>query len=411
MDAALALLIAIVEVDCRFRTGSVLVPSVSLAEVVALATAFTGLLVALAMKRYAVRGILSAAIKNAPAVVPYWASVAVVAAGGLVLGSTNGLHALKDQMPAGVVLSLFLLLPATSGRQQRAELALSGVALAVVVLAVIQAFFGGPYLVELNVTAYTKQVWDTSGLISNPVAGPFAHPNSLAVFLVPVGVLAAGRTLDSLRGRRMGIVPIVHLACASGALLALFLGGAKLGLGTLVLGIAFRVGCEMLGLRCTVRRALAGLLALVLCLAATIILWLGAATARGLDYKAGTLADRWLLDVRAVRFLADQPRVLALGGGDEAFVQSTPLRLQVHNEFLLQVVQFGLLSGALFVVMVVAAYVGMGVHAWSYSWALSGLVAMLLVEPASGTQMQGVVMTVIGLCALQRRLTVAKRNL
>ena len=88
----------------------------------------------------------------------------------------------------------------------------------------------------------------------------------------------------------------------------------------------------------------------------------------------------------------------------DAFAQSTPTRLEVHNEFFLQIMRFGLVAGVLLAAMVALAYGGMGAGAWSYAWALSGLVVMLLVEPASGAQSQGALMTILGVCALHGRM-------
>jgi hypothetical protein len=360
------------------------------------------------MGRAASWRLLRSAYADAPAAALYWAWVVLVVMAGMASGALDNLHAMKDQMPAGLVLSLCVLLPATRVRMQRVELGLSSVGLLVAALAFAQAFLGGPYPRQLSETAYFKQTWDTSALISNLVVGPFANPNGMALFMTPVGLLAAGRTLDALQSGKLGVASVVHLLCALSAALAVFLGGAKLGLGTLILGTALRVGCQALRIRCTGPRALAGLLALLLCLAVTIVASLGAAASRGLDYKAGTLVDRWLLDVHAVEFLRQEPRVLLVGGGAEAFVQSNPNMLDVHNEFLMQVLRFGGVAAVLFAATVVAAYAGMGNGTWSYAWALSGLVALLLVEPASGAQSQGTVMTILGLCFLRRRLSTAE---
>ncbi len=405
MDAALALLIAIVEVDWRYRTSSALVPSVTFAEVVALVIAITGGLAALAGGRPIAAAALNRAFVTARASMFYLASVPCVVIASLVLGSVDGIHALKDMLPAGVLLALCLFLPATRTRLGRAELALSMVGLAVAVLAVVQALSGGPYLVEFGRTVYAKQGWLAE--IRYPAVGPFRHPNGLALFLVPVGILAAGSSIDSIMGRGAWRAGFIHTACAVFATLAVALSAAKLGAGTLLIGIAFRVILAMAHISCTPARAFAVLGVLILSLAAMIALAVGGFTGREGGIPAGTLVARWSLNVSAVEFLATNPIVLLLGGGVGAFVATTPGELQVHNEFLCQVLRFGLVSGFLFVGMIGSAFRGLDRRAWSYALSLCGLFVMLLVEPAEGSQSQAAIMTIMGLCALRRRAVVA----
>jgi hypothetical protein len=408
MDAALALLITIVEVDWRFRTSSALVPSVTVAEGVAAAVTIVALLVVLAAKRPVTAGLLRRTFASAPAPVLYMAWLPCVAAAGLALGSAEGFHALKDSMPALVLLALCLLLPATSARLDRAELALSTVGCLVSLMALSQASFGWPYPIRPGGAVLSKEGWDALADIRNPAVGPFAHPNALAFFLVPVGILAVGRAFDALRERRAWRVGMIHMSCGALSIIAVFLAGAKIGAGALVVGTMIRGIVEAARIRCTPARAVAALALLIVSLGAIVTVALTVPMSNRWSLSPGTLLERWLLNVSAVNFLGSNPTVLILGGGLSSFVDTSARGFQVHNEFLSQVMRFGLLSGLLFLGMVGAAFRGLDERSWSNALSLCGLVLVLAVEPGGGAQQQGAIASILGLCVLRQRATMAR---
>jgi hypothetical protein len=119
------------------------------------------------------------------------------------------------------------------------------------------------------------------------------------------------------------------------------------------------------------------------------------------DWAApGTLLERAFLDAKAIETLLGSTRTLLLGGAVESFRQFSQVGLGVHNEYLHLALRYG--------VVVAAAFIGLWSRAirldsrigWSVAPTIIGIVAILLVEPAAGAQLQGMLFFVLAYTAI-----------
>ena len=320
---------------------------------------------------------------------------------GLLTGSSEGMHGVRDML-GGVLLGVALVVIVDSrAALERVEWTLAASVSLVSTLALVQWWFGGPYLRALDANAYFKHALSGVALVEHPVVGSMTHPNSFAVFLGPLTALCgggAGRPGTS-RAARIGLA----LAAVLGVL-ALACTNAKMAAAVFVTVTAW----SALGARNTRYRRRDGFVALAavcggLVLSATAIVLFAESMP---DWAApGTLLERAFLDAKAIETLVASARTLLLGGAVESFRQYSPVGLGVHNEYLHLALRYGLVVAVAFASLWVRATRLHPSIGWSVAPALIGIVAILLVEPAAGAQLQGMLFFVLAYASIVSGVT------
>lgn len=207
-------------VELRFRPmqGA---PSFTFTEVIAY-PAFVAVVVEFFTRARLARRLLEV-LRSNPLVLAYVAWAVLAAIAGLVR-STTTMRALKDLVPG---CTLYVLVLGTVVSYRRMAVLLTAVLIGTVpslLLAPVQAVWGGPYLIEVHEGAEGK-LGLSGDTLDQAATGLFVHPNALGVYLVPVIVFLAAWALGRLGSLR------THRVLAGGLLgmaaLALLLSYAK----------------------------------------------------------------------------------------------------------------------------------------------------------------------------------------
>ena len=311
-------------------------------------------------------------------------------------GTPEGLHALKDSMAGIILYGLMCLLISTPRRLERVQQVMLGGATLMSVLAISQYVAGAPYLAPLSETAYLKHGLDTIDLVRHPVVGMFGHPNGLAMYMVPALILCVGSPPPRIGGRRWSGGLLLRIVCAVFASISLLLSQAKIAIVVGALGSIAIIVVRRRRIAYTPARCLLGFLVLLVLAAAVISVGIALVLGRGAVVATGTLLERWYLASAAVDVLQTHPWVALFGGANAADLE-VGTGLAVHNVFLANALEHGVVGALLFGMIFVQALRQRSEGAWRYAIPVLSLLTLLMAEPGIGTQMQLLVFFYAGL--------------
>ena len=185
---------------------------------------------------------------------------------------------------------------------------------------------------------------------------------------------------------------------------ALFLTQAKAPAVWAVVGSVLVVGTARFRVEFSARRSLALLSAGVGTVIVAALLLVMASRWLPEDLRIGTIVTRLVLDSQAVDFLRSHHYALIFGGAVSEFQSYSGLDLGLHNEYLSQVLRNGLPAAILFCILMLRSVAVQARLGWPYSLPLIMLALILLLESASGTQLQTVVFMTAGFADCYRRV-------
>jgi hypothetical protein len=312
----------------------------------------------------------------------------------LFFSNADGLHSLKDSMPALILFGATRLWVRSPDDLRRIANGVGSTLVLLSLLAISQYIFGGPHLNPLQDNSYDKFAISGEGRVAEPVVGTFASPNSFAVFFAPLFILCLTARAE-LGGGKLEWMALGLMA------VALVLTQAKL-----VLGVTAITGACALAL-CTLRvrpnRSIsAGILVgalSVLSLAVVYLMLHETDLPKGLTM--GTMRGRLGLAAEGIHVLGRFSDVAWFGGGVELYRELLPISFHVHNEYLAQALMWGLPGAVLFsVILVRACWAGRNIL-WTTKLPVIAASLILLVESAGGTQRQGMLFLVLGLSMIE----------
>lgn len=322
----------------------------------------------------------------------------------LVFKDTTSLHALKDAVPG---LILYACVTIAVSTEERHRIVVSTLVLMVGTLgalACLQHVTGWPYVNPVDENAYFKHAAFSVELVKHPVVGTLGHPNALGVLLMPLLLLSLGMASG-------GRSPASRLKSSWGTLVGLSLGVGALVLTQAKMSIAIFGACTGLliavrGMRVTYKpwRGITALLGLAFLAGVTI--WAIAVVGESLPAMVDlrTLGERMFLNYQAFDVVRETPRVLLLGGGLGLYSESSAVELGIHNEFIKHGIEFGAISALAYIILLGAGIAGNGRSGeWGSCIAVIGILLILLVEAASGSQLQSVVFLVLAMANLDSR--------
>jgi hypothetical protein len=255
---------------------------------------------------------------------------------GLGLGrSSDSLQACKDLVAAfGLYAMIFATVDSDARRLGVLGAALAGAALQLG-LALLQAATGGPYLVELseNIDAKLDFAGDT---VTQVPTGLFAHPNGLAILLLPVvlfAAVAAWSGLGKIRRASLGMAGV--LAVTLVVLKATYVKGV---LAWLAVGLAFLV------LPRRFDRWRAALAAGVVVGGVTALTWLSIRAFLDGEEVFGTIVTRVELWLAAIAAIRSDSFVVVFGSGNALLERQDLVTFEypnAHNAWLNQALSYG----------------------------------------------------------------------
>lgn len=314
-------------------------PSFAVVELVVTPAALCLLAEAMIRPRFAAR-LRELHAANRPLV--WYAGYAALASIIGLSRSADSLQACKDLVAAFGLYAMIVLTVDSHGRRLGLLLAYLSGALLHLGLALLQAQTGGPYLVPLSENIEAKL--DFAGNVVTQIpTGLFAHPNGLAILLLPVALFAAAATWPGLGWtRRPNLVMAGVLAVTLLVLKVTYVKGvfAWLAAGLLFLLLprrfdrwrtALAVGVVVLGIT--------GLTAMSL-----------RAFVEG-EHVFGTILTRVELWLAAVDAIRSDNFVAVFGSGNALLQQHDLLTFEypnAHNAWLNQALSYGIPALALY---------------------------------------------------------------
>jgi O-antigen ligase len=307
-------------------------PSFAIVELVVHPILLCLLAEAIARPRFAARvGELFAANRPLVLYVGYAALASII--GGA--RSSDSLQACKDLIAAFGLYALIVLTVDSHARQLGILIAFLCGALVHIGLAVVQAQTGGPYLVPLSENIEAKL--DFAGnLVTKIPTGLLAHPNGLAILLLPVALFSIAATWPGLGWVRR---PSIAMACTFAmTLLVLKLTYVKGVFAWLAAGLVFLVLPRRFD---RWRTALA---------VGAVVGGVAALTAMSLqaflegEHVFGTILSRIELWLAAIEVLRSDNFVVVFGSGDALFAQQSLITFDypnAHNAWLNQALTYG----------------------------------------------------------------------
>jgi len=118
--------------------------------------------------------------------------------------------------------------------------------------------------------------------------------------------------------------------------------------------------------------------------------------------QLGTMRGRLGLAAEATLFIAAERGVALVGGGAATFQETRGLQFNVHNEFLLQGLKWGVLGAGLFT-LVMGSTLLRTRGQWAGPLAISAALLIYMVETATGNQQQTALFLLLGLAQAQSR--------
>jgi len=400
------LLIVLTGLDHRLLAGQAGAVSLSLAEALSyLILALLALVFAVTppTKKHAFMATLRAS--NAFIIVYFgWALIGSLMS-LVAFGKTDGLHDLKDAMPGFILYWAMLAIVDRRARLWAAHKVVLVTLAAMSVLGILQATFGSPYFNPIDEKAFLKTVLAGTATVSNPVVATLGHPNAFAVFLAPLLVLTVG-FLGYYRRIAMKAAPRV---LAYGALLlsftGLFLTQAKAPIAWGLLGTFLMIVVVRSRLAFSVRRSLGITTVAVAAVVGAVVILVVAGQQVPESTPLGTVVIRLILNYQAVEWVASDHFALVFGGAVNAFEAHSGLDLGVHNEYVSQLLRFGLPGGLLFIGLMVRAICIQARPGWLYSLPLFTLALIYMLESASGSQLQSLVFLLAAFADCHSRIT------
>ena len=250
--------------------------------------------------------------------------------------SADALHAFKELFPAIALYALVVMTVDSYGRIIGLLVANLAGAMVTVLLCVLQAATGGPYLVSQS--EHIDKKLDLAGdHMAQIPTGLFGHPNAVALVLLPVAVFLVIATWPGLvPGRRLRLAMLGLLASTMFVLVGTYAKGALVwlaaGVGLLLLPRWF----DRHRLALSVATVVLGIIALTV---------LSVAYFEEGDPRAGSFVSRIELWRAAIMVIAADKSVAFLGNGhggalmEEISLVDFP---NAHNAWLNQVLTFGL---------------------------------------------------------------------
>ena len=332
------------------------------------------------------------------AIYAIWAT-AVSLANLVLVRDSSSLHALKDAVP-GLILAGIVI--CTVDRPDRRRMLLDAV-IAMIgllgLLGILQHVAAVPYINPVDDNAYFKLAFLSQELVRRPIVGTLGHPNALAEFLVPLVLLSVGlmhrKEMTCGTARSVARFVGLGLACAG-----LILTQAKLAIGVLVAGAATLAVLKAIPIRHT-RWSGVFVLVSLLTLGCAFV-WALTSMGDNLPYvvDVSTLWERVVLNSYAFDVMHDTPRVVGIGGGLALFAESSPALLGVHNEYIKQVLEYGL-PGAVLLSLLLLRCISPHREGGDWGCAVPAMALMLLftVEAATGSQLQSMLFLVLSASA------------
>lgn len=405
MSTLLGLLVLFTGLDYRLFAGQPGAVSVSLAEILSylfLGAFILSVAITPAQRR---RAMLRGIRRSSKLFFLYFAWVWLAALVNMVaVNNLEPMHDIKDAMPGFVLYVGIVALIARRQQLWAVHKVVAGTVAVMSVLGVIQYLFGGPYVNALDEKAFWKYGVLSQGPIAHPVVSTLGHPNALAVFLAPLIILTVGflayhgKAALTVWGRCLvwGAV-LVGLA-------ALFLTQAKAPAAWTVIGSVLAMGTGRLKVPFSAGRA-----AWLLGVGVASVVSVGVLLAFAGEWvpdslRIGTIATRLVLDYQVFEFLGTHRFGILFGGVVSQFQSYSGLDLGVHGEYLSQLLRFGLPAAVFYVLFLLRAIAAQAQPGWPYSLPLIFLALILLLESASGSQLQTLVPLLAALGAAHTRV-------
>jgi hypothetical protein len=256
--------------------------------------------------------------------------------------SSDSLQACKDLVAAFGLYTLVLVTVDSHQRLLGVLAAYLGGAALHLGLAILQAGGGGPYPVALSENIEAKL--DFAGnVVTNIPTGLFAHPNGLAILLLPVALFTAAAAWPGFgRTRRPGLV----MACA--LVVTLFVLKASYVKGVLAWLAA---GVVLLVLPRRFDRWRAAIAVGVVVSGITALTWMSLAAFLDGEALFGTIVSRVELWLAAVEVLRSDGFTQLLGSGNALLEHQDLITFEypnAHNAWLNQALSYGLPALALY---------------------------------------------------------------
>ena len=385
--------------DHRFFAGEASILSISLAEMVAYVSGFL-LLLWLLRNPTGRKEAFRSALAWPNALYFTWIALAGVLA-LLVTGRNDGLHELKNCAPGAII---FMAICAWARTPERIDAVVKGIVVSLAVLGIIglsQFAFGWPYVNPVLDIAFGKMTVTGLDRVAHPSVGTFGTQNTYAVFMGPLFVFSVVSTIERVRrtGERLNRLLVVSFVVVAAALVA---AQAKLVLAITSLAIATFLAMASLKIRPTrsIVIMLIGIVAASVAAMITVLAVFEQQMPQGL--QLGTMRGRLGLAAEATLFIAAERGVALVGGGAATFQETRGLQFNVHNEFLLQGLKWGVLGAGLFT-LVMGSTLLRTRGQWAGPLAISAALLIYMVETATGNQQQTALFLLLGLAQAQSR--------
>ena len=386
--------------DHRFFAGEASILSISLAEIVAYLSGFL-LLLWLVRNPAGRRETFRSALSWPNGLYLTWIALAGVLA-LLIAGRNDGLHELKNCAP-GVIM--FMAICAWVRTPERIDAVVKGVVISLAVLGLLglsQFAFGWPYMNPVLDIAFGKMTVTGLDRVTHPSVGTFGTQNTYAVFMGPLFVFSVVSTVERFRstGERVNRLLLLSFVVVAVALVA---AQAKLVLAITSLAVATFLIMASLKIRPTrsIVIMLIGVVASSVAAMITLLAVFEQEMPQGL--QLGTMRGRLGLAAEATIFIAADRSVALVGGGAATFQETRGLHFNVHNEFLLQGLKWGVLGAGLFALVMGSTLLRIRGQ-WAGPLAVTAALLIYMVETATGNQQQTALFLLLGLAQAQGRL-------
>jgi hypothetical protein len=404
----LGLMILAAGLDHRFFANQPWLLSVSLAEIVSYGAAlFLALEIMFRWRHLGWRSVVSR--DRSTWLVGLYAAWCLVCAGAVfaMRGDTAGLHYLKDLAPGLLLYGGMIAWVRSEADLDRIVAYVRVMVLVLALLAIAQGVAGGPYINQVDESAYFKLRFSGEEKVDNPVVGTFGSPNAFAVFFGPPLLLALTFRDFLLRHRSVGGM-IARLSFALVLIAALLLTQAKMAGGIALLALLGWLVGRSTGISPS-RRAVVSGMGVVFAVSVCIVVFLGVMEPnlpQGLTLA--NLRVRLGLVIEAARLLGQDSLMASFGGGVEIFQENLPVLFNIHNEYLHQGLMWGVVGAVVFSVLLVRGLLRAADLDWSAAIPLGVLASVFFVEAASGNQLQSLFFFLLGLTDTMWRLRAAR---
>jgi len=405
------LLIGLTGLDHRLLAGQAGAVSVSLAEAlsyVILTLLMLAFVVAPRTKRHA----FSAALRASNVfIVLYFGWLFIAGLLNVVaFAKTDGLHDLKDAMPGFILYWAMLAVVDRRARLRAAHVAVLVTLATMSTLGIVQATFGGPYLNPIDEKAFLKTTLAGTAPVGNPVVATLGHPNAFALFLAPLLVLTVGFLAYYRKVAMKAAVRVLAYGLLLLSFSTLFLTQAKAPIAWCVLGTVLMIVVVRSRLAFSVWRSLGITAVAVAAVVGAVALLVVAGQQIPESAPIGTVVTRLILNYQVLDWIPSNHVGLVFGGVVKDFEAYSGLDLGVHNEYVSQLLRYGLPGAVLFIGLMARAISIQARPGWLYSLPLITLALIYMLESASGSQLQTVLFLLAGFADCHSRVTNEERD-